>query len=262
MARYTFSTLGTDNIKYYPKLANGAQGCPISDWTVNINEAMTWNSVEDFDCLMLEYCNTTVETVGSSEPMNNVMLDIETLGTSCNSAIIQIALIRFSDSGEMGDMLSIKVDYNEQLQMGAEQSKETLEWWKQTNLKLFESLTTGDDILSVRDALYKVTAFITKQDRIWSHSYFDASILSNLYRLANIQVPWVYKKIRDIRTLTDIANIDLGKFDWKEEKTHDSLDDCKFQIKYCSTALQLIKVYIKIAQEKWDEEDKNSNKGD
>lgn len=189
--------------------------------------------------------------------MNNIMLDIETLGTSCNSAVIQVSMVRFNEAGEMGETLSIKIDANEQIQMGAESSEETITWWKNTNTALFESLTTGDDVLSVKDALNKITAFVYASDKIWSHSYFDATILSNLYRLAKIQVPWDYKKIRDIRTLTDLSNIDLSKFDWQKEKTHDSLDDCRFQIKYCSYALQLIRLYTKIAQEKWAAEEEN-----
>lgn len=60
---YTFSTMGSNGKKYYPKRAEGSQGYVISDWTTEIKEAMTWNNPRDFDCLMAEYYDTTIETV-------------------------------------------------------------------------------------------------------------------------------------------------------------------------------------------------------
>lgn len=60
---YTFSTMGYNGEKYYPKRAEGSQGYVISDWTTEIKEAMTWKHPEDFDCLMMEYCDTTLETI-------------------------------------------------------------------------------------------------------------------------------------------------------------------------------------------------------
>lgn len=60
---YTFSTMGSNGKKYYPKRAEGSQGYIISDWTTEIKEAMTWKHPEDFDCLMMEYYDTTLETI-------------------------------------------------------------------------------------------------------------------------------------------------------------------------------------------------------
>lgn len=53
-----------------------------------------------------------------------------------------------------------------------------------------------------------------------------------------VEVPWKYFEPVDVRTL-----VDLGKrlFDFDPKKTikfegdkHNAIDDCKFQIKYCS----------------------------
>ena len=64
MKYYTFSTLGKDGLKWYPKSTKGGfQGNLISDWTNNKNEAIIWADPKDFDCLMNEYIDTEIEIV-------------------------------------------------------------------------------------------------------------------------------------------------------------------------------------------------------
>ena len=64
MEYYTFSTLGKDGLKWYPKSTKGGyQGNFISDWTNNKDEAMIWADPKHFDCLMNEYCDTEIEIV-------------------------------------------------------------------------------------------------------------------------------------------------------------------------------------------------------
>lgn len=60
---YTFSTIGTDGIKYYPQKIEGSLGCLVSSWTTDIEKAVRWSSPEVFDCLMAEYCNTQIEKI-------------------------------------------------------------------------------------------------------------------------------------------------------------------------------------------------------
>ena len=64
---YTFSTLGTDGKKYYPKEYQWKkEGCKPGtglldfDWTTDIKEAKKWRAVEDFDIIMAEFCDTEV----------------------------------------------------------------------------------------------------------------------------------------------------------------------------------------------------------
>ena len=63
MKYYTFSTMGLNGKKYYPKEIKDSQGDLISNWTENKQEAVVWEDPEHFDCLMNEYCNTEVEEV-------------------------------------------------------------------------------------------------------------------------------------------------------------------------------------------------------
>lgn len=61
--RFTFSTLGKNGKKYYPQKLIIDQISLVSNWTENKEEAVLWQSLEDFDCLMNEYCNTEIEEV-------------------------------------------------------------------------------------------------------------------------------------------------------------------------------------------------------
>ena len=72
MKYYTFSTIGLNGKKYYPKEMKGNQGDLISDWTENKNKAVCWESPEHFDCLMNEYCNTEVEEVEKKDKLIKV----------------------------------------------------------------------------------------------------------------------------------------------------------------------------------------------
>ena len=60
--------------------------------------------------------------------MNNVMLDIETMGTACDSVIIQVSMIRFDKDGNMGETLSVKINTEEQLALGAKKYQDTIDW--------------------------------------------------------------------------------------------------------------------------------------
>ena len=94
---------------------------------------------------------------------------------------------------------------------------------------------------STSEKLKELQSYINNNDIIWCHATFDIPILANLFNTFNIHIPWGYKNIRDIRTLTDLAQLDLTQYNWLQEKTHDAIDDCKFQIKYCCDAYNKLK---------------------
>lgn len=171
---------------------------------------------------------------------NKIMLDLETTGNIANTAIIQLSMVRFEEDGSVGDSIHINIDQNEQYKLGAKYTQSTLDWWQKTNKELYESITTKN-VLSVNTALDIVDAFVTRDDYIWCHATFDMPILDNLYFLAGRNKPWDYKKIRDIRTIVELSGIKLYSYNWAQEKTHDSLDDCMFQIKYTTDAMRIVK---------------------
>lgn len=171
--------------------------------------------------------------------MNNVMLDIETLGTAMNSVVIQIAAVRFDENGNIGDSICINLNRDEQLAAGLVKEDSTIDWWNNTNPELFKRLLT-ENIIPVKEALEKFNSFININDRIWSHATFDIPVLTSLFKAFNIKPNWYYVNHRDIRTLVSLAHVNLKAYNWKSEKTHDAFDDCKFQIKYCTDGLKYL----------------------
>lgn len=172
--------------------------------------------------------------------MNNIMLDIETVANTNNTAVIQVAMIHFDWTGKLGESLVVRLNLDEQLRKGLDANSSTLAWWADTNPQLFRSLLT-ENVESVSQALSKVCQFINFNDYIWCHATFDIPILNNVLCKFGFKTPWAYKKCRDIRTLTELANLDLTQYNWAAEKTHDALDDCRFQVKYCCDAYNKLK---------------------
>jgi hypothetical protein len=57
--------------------------------------------------------------------------------------------------------------------------------------------------------------------------------------------PFNYRSVRDIRTLVDLAGltgqIKAKTTGEKDEKTHNGLDDCIYQVEYCSKCFNVLK---------------------
>lgn len=173
--------------------------------------------------------------------MSNIMLDIETVSSECTSAVIQISMVKFNwDSEKINEAMEMNLELDEQIQKGLHISSSTLSWWSKTNPELFNKILTTYPV-RVAQALNAIIEFVSPDDYVWCHATFDIPILTNLFRVYNKKVPWKYARVRDIRTLVDLSGLDLGQYDWNKEKTHDSMDDCVFQIKYCKDAWNKLK---------------------
>ncbi len=61
----------------------------------------------------------------------------------------------------------------------------------------------------------------------------------NAYKLIGKKPPFHYRCARDIRTLVDLANL---RYEPKgDEKTHNALEDCERQVKYCVECFNRLK---------------------
>ncbi|HDD45108.1 MAG TPA: 3'-5' exoribonuclease [Candidatus Desulfofervidus auxilii] len=165
--------------------------------------------------------------------MNNIMLDIETLGT----VITQIGAVYFDDNGNIGDKFLVNVNIESCLKYGLEIQYKNLKWWlERTNL-----ITWMKNTIPISVALAHLTEFCNKNKkaRVWSH-YYDIMILEFACYKIGRKLPFHYKRWRDLRTAVDLA--DLKKEKKKEnEKTHNALDDCIYQINYLTKALKVLK---------------------
>lgn len=172
--------------------------------------------------------------------MKDLMVDIETLGSSPNSVITQIGACYFDrHSGEIGDKFLVNIRIQDCLDWGLKVDGETIKWWfGQTFDKTFLK-----DAVDLTKALGQFREFAKetrkKNGAAWAHSTFDFPILANAYRTVNLSEPFPYRAMRDIRTLVDLANLPYEKP--KEEKTHNGLDDCLYQVSYCVKCLNQLR---------------------
>lgn len=177
--------------------------------------------------------------------MANIMLDIETLGTAYNAVVLQISMVKFDWNKNITDTLSLNLQIEPQLIKGRTIDQSTIDWWKNQNVEIFKTCIV--DQLEPIQVLNRIKQFIKYEDVIWCHTTFDIVILNSLFSDYEMRTPYPYKNARDIRTLVDLSNINLSDYDWEHNKTHNSLDDCKFQVEYCCDAWNAIRNWKNIS---------------
>jgi hypothetical protein len=172
--------------------------------------------------------------------MIDLMIDIETMGTGNNPVMIQLAGVYFNRyTGELGDEFCKSIDMEDCLANGFEKDPKTEMWWSEQNQDVLKAiLDAGEPTKSVMQAFSK---FGCHNDiNIWSHATFDFVIVQHYLNHFNLRY-MPFRNARDIRTLVDLSGIDLDNYDWSKGKTHNALDDCKFQIAYSVDAFNALR---------------------
>ncbi len=137
--------------------------------------------------------------------MTDLMVDIETMGTGANSAIVQIGASYFNRSnGMLGNTFKINIDLNDSGKQGFKVTTETILWWMQQNNKTFLAAPESVDACLRRFQDFCGDARLYKMS-VWAHASFDFPILQNAYKKMGIADPFRYTMTRDIRTLMDLA---------------------------------------------------------
>lgn len=171
--------------------------------------------------------------------MKDLMIDIETMGNTHNAVMIQLAGVFFDrETGETGREFCENICAESCLEEGFETNEATRQWWAEQDQDVLMAIT--QNAAPVSEVMERFADFVGTDSEliVWSHATFDFVIVQNyLKTLKAGHLP--YRGARDIRTLVDLSGIDLNNYDWSK-KTHNALDDCKFQIKYCVDAMDLI----------------------
>ena len=178
------------------------------------------------------------------------MVDIETLSTAVNAAVLSIGAVEFDPmSGKIEREFYLELDLSEQQNRHVDLN--TVQWWFkqcQENPANFDLMTKHNrDKFGVDFALVRFGAFISGNDShyvkreegyakiaLWAcDPDFDVAILADLYKEHNLILPWKYsepKSVRTVRMLTQIAGMEIPQ----QEANHNALDDCIRQAKEVS----------------------------
>jgi exodeoxyribonuclease VIII len=173
------------------------------------------------------------------------MLDLETMGTGNNAAIIQIGCVVFEPlQPGLTSQFKQTVSLQSSIGLGMDVTGGTLAWWRMMAAKQPSALL--DHCVPIQEAMLMFDRWYHQQEGwaempLWSNgAVFDIPIMETAYRLLGLDVPWHYRRPRDQRTLLDLAE----QVGWVKpevpEATHDALEDCAAQAAMVGSAARYI----------------------
>jgi hypothetical protein len=171
----------------------------------------------------------------------DVMIDIETLGTTPGAAILSIGAVVFGPEG-LGDTFYAPVLLTSCIAVGLTIDPNTVAWWMQQSDEARKA-AFRDDADSVSDVLEQFTCWfgLVGAERPWCHgATFDVPLLEAAYKACGMRAPWRFYDVRDTRTLYDLAGV---KVDRTKGTHHNALDDACAQAEAAAEAMRIIDVH-------------------
>lgn len=158
------------------------------------------------------------------EDKNNVMLDLETMGTGSMAAIVAVGAVRFDHDSILSRFYAV-VDLQSSMALGLNLDASTVMWWLNQSKEAREELLK--EPVHINQVLGRFSAWVGEDPVVWGNGVtFDNVILSNAYELASIRRPWSYKNDRCYRTLKagypEVPYVDEGIY-------HKAVDDAENQ---------------------------------
>ena len=161
--------------------------------------------------------------------VKQIVLDLETLSTRSNAAIISIGAIAIENL-EIVDEFGINVDPGTCKEAGLHIDPLTIEWWPQQDPEVFAAI--NQNTVPLDEALDKFAKFYGSESiPIWGFgANFDVVIMENAMTSSgwnsNLPVqqkyPWKFWDIYCLRTLSNVLDKRLPK-----ANNHNALDDAR-----------------------------------
>ena len=158
--------------------------------------------------------------------MNDVMLDLETLGTKPDSTIISIGAVQFDlATREIGPTFYQIIDITTWPQFNADPA--TICWWMQQKAEA-RGIFIQAGTKTAYDVLVAFSEWVPNSGvRVWGNgAAFDNVILASAYRLMKLPQPWRWYNDRCYRTIKaqyrDVGYEQIGT-------AHNAVDDAMSQ---------------------------------
>lgn len=159
------------------------------------------------------------------------MVDIETLGTTPEAAMLSIGIVPFNSILDIGPKVLYEICLKDALQFG-KLSSETLQWWTNQPPEQYKKLITLGNLktLDALKGLQGICDYLMVDGfKIWANGPdFDLEIIEHKMDQLNITPPWTPWNQRCVRTIKAIDPT-LAKSFINLEK-HDPVQDCLVQI--------------------------------
>lgn len=181
-----------------------------------------------------------------SAKLINIALDLETLSTQENAAIIQIGccIPEFDrihlppDMRETSYEFEVTISYDACVNSDFHMSKSTMEWWDKQDPKVKKQVFSGQD--SYIDAFDAFSFWIASVKSggadvaIWGNgSDFDNRLLSYSLDSLGYHNVWSFRNNRDLRTLKALFPAEIQTND--SEIKHTALGDARYEARLINT---------------------------
>lgn len=171
------------------------------------------------------------------------MVDLETLSTKHNAAILSIGATTFLEpaiqSSSFYDKISPSCNaYVSDFEYGSfHTSSLTLDWWGIQEPSIKDEAFSGTKSIEV--VITNFAAWVGRLDGeiiIWSYgANFDEPILQNALSYCGIKSPWIYKNVRCFRTLVALYPEILAPE--VNNLKHNALADARYQAAWAEKIL-------------------------
>lgn len=173
---------------------------------------------------------------------NHIMIDIETLSTENNAAVIAIGVVRF-DLDVIGPERLFLINPSH---ASGSRDPNTLMWWDSQPHDLRQFIWSG--YRCEEPILQELADFVRPEFEdawVWAKpAQFDIGILQTRYREASIKYPFNWRNIRDLSTLASLAKnlgIDYSAAEFEGFRAHNPLDDSIKQARQVQIILKFLK---------------------
>lgn len=177
--------------------------------------------------------------------MQDIMIDLETMGTSPNSAIVSYGAAAFDfRTGNLGPTIYRVIDLSTTMQHPEFNIEPgTLYWWLQQSEPARAALVQDHNRESVAKAMNSLRVFIEgvgnpQKIRLWGNGpTFDNTMIRYTYKtVVGTDLPIPFWNDRCVRTVKGFYPNNLFQ-QWRVENMgrgtyHNALDDAKYQVKF------------------------------
>lgn len=157
------------------------------------------------------------------------MIDLETMSTATNAAILSIGAVKFDIQEEklLGEFYQ-NVELSSCLHLGMNRMQSTLDWWAQDSQKEARDLLTKDAV-PIWEACNRFIEWAGDDIIPWANGApFDLPILKNAFHLNSLKEPWKFRNESCYRTLKRLYPTVLATSQPGNMKHH-ALSDAKYQ---------------------------------
>lgn len=173
--------------------------------------------------------------------MQDVMLDLETMGTKPDAAIVAIGAVEFDTAtGQVGERFYLPVQLGSSVRLGGTMDPDTVLWWMQQDEAARRELWQ-EDRADLATALQRFAGWIAERApagevRVWGNgAAFDNVVLRTAYERHYLSPPWRFWNDRCYRTIK--AQHPSVKMD-RTGVHHNAADDAESQARHLLAMLK------------------------